>query len=76
MIQSLVRCPALGGLEQAHLHIGYIPFTVELKNDYVLGFTIFERFTVNTLQDWVCKTEKIVPVHRVSFRKGVWRETS
>ena len=28
-------------------------FTVEFKNDYVLGFIICEIFTVITLQDWV-----------------------
>ena len=28
--------------------------TVELKNDYVLGFVIGEIFTVITFQDWVC----------------------
>ena len=27
--------------------------TVELNNDYVLGFSICEIFTVITLQDWV-----------------------
>ena len=27
--------------------------TVELQNDYVLGFIIREIFTVSTLQDWV-----------------------
>ena len=27
--------------------------TVEFKNDYVLGFIIFEIFTVISLQDWV-----------------------
>ena len=28
-------------------------FTVELKNDYVLGFIICEIFTVTALQDWL-----------------------
>ena len=27
--------------------------TVELKNDYVFGFILCEKFTVITLQDWI-----------------------
>ena len=28
-------------------------YTVEFKNDYILGFILWEIFTVITLQDWV-----------------------